>query len=84
MGMFDDLVIDKAHLPKELKDYEKGWQTKSLDCYMDVVEIDSYGRLFVYELNKIKYRNSFTIESTRETNPVQAALKNFNFVKKFI
>lgn len=53
MGMFDDLVIDKAHLPKELKDYEKGWQTKSLDCYMDVVEIDSYGRLFVYELNKI-------------------------------
>lgn len=53
MGMFDDLVIDKVHLPNEIKEYEKGWQTKSLDCYMDVVEIDSYGRLFLYELNKI-------------------------------
>jgi sugar phosphate isomerase/epimerase len=41
-------------------------------------------KLLFKKLNKIKYRNSFTIESTRETNPVQAALKNFNFVKKFI
>jgi sugar phosphate isomerase/epimerase len=41
-------------------------------------------KLLFKKLNKIKYSNSFTIESTREKNPVQAALKNFNFVKKFI
>lgn len=53
MGMFDDLVIDKVHLPDELKDYEKGWQTKSLDCYMNLFEIDSNGRLFEHNLEKI-------------------------------
>ena len=46
MGMFDDLVIDKVHLPDELKDYESGWQTKSLDCYMNIIKIDENGYLF--------------------------------------
>jgi hypothetical protein len=46
MGMFDDLVIDKFHLPNELKDYENGWQTKSLDCYMNIIKIDENGNLF--------------------------------------
>ena len=76
MGMFDDLVIDKAHLPKELKDYEKGWQTKSLDCYMDVVEIDSYGRLFLYELNKINENNKIIIIEIVLNNLFQGVEKN--------
>lgn len=46
MGMFDDLVIDKVHLPNELKNYESGWQTKSLDCYMNIIFIDENGKLF--------------------------------------
>ena len=46
MGMFDDLVIDKVHLPDELKNYENGWQTKSLDCYMNFIKIDENGSLF--------------------------------------
>lgn len=46
MGMFDDLVIDKVHLPKELKDYEEGWQTKSLDCYLNKISINQNGILF--------------------------------------
>lgn len=64
--MFDDLVIDKVHLPNEIKDYEKGWQTKSLNCYMDIVQIDNYGRLFVYELNKINNHKSIPNYHTGE------------------
>lgn len=44
--MFDDLIINKAHLPVELKEYEKGWQTKSLDCYLNLIEIKDNGMLF--------------------------------------
>jgi hypothetical protein len=45
MGMFDDLVIDKVHLPNELKDYENGWQTKSLDSGLFTFIIDESGQL---------------------------------------
>jgi hypothetical protein len=45
MGMFDDLKIDKKHLPDELKKHEDCWQTKSLDCQLDHVLIDADGRL---------------------------------------
>jgi len=46
MGMFDDLVIDKANLPENLKNYEEGWQTKSLDCYLNKISINENGILF--------------------------------------
>lgn len=49
--MFDDLIIDKVHLPNELKDYEKGWQTKSLDCYMNLIKITENGALLETEYN---------------------------------
>jgi len=46
MGMYDDLIIDKVHLPDNLKDYENGWQTKSLDCNLSIIKIDENGNLF--------------------------------------
>ena len=41
-------------------------------------------KLLFKKLKKIKYRNSYTIESTREKNPGKSAKKNLNFLKKFI
>jgi sugar phosphate isomerase/epimerase len=41
-------------------------------------------KLLFKKLKKIKYKYSYTIESTREKNPVKSAIKNFNFLKKFI
>ncbi len=45
MGMFDYFNIDSSFLPEELKDHSTGWQTKSLDCNMDNISLDKFGKL---------------------------------------
>jgi hypothetical protein len=45
MGMFDNLVIDKKHLPDKLKNYTDGWRTKSLECYLSTYKILGNGSL---------------------------------------
>jgi len=47
MGMFDELHIDKVHLPDNLKNHEIGWQTKDYSCELDILEIDKTGQLWV-------------------------------------
>jgi hypothetical protein len=49
MGMFDWLFIDKAHLPEQIRTdrNQEGWQTKSLDCRLDLIEIDQEGQLYI-------------------------------------
>lgn len=45
MGMYDGLKVHKSHLPDDLKDFEEGWQTKSLDNMLTFYEITKSGRL---------------------------------------
>ena len=45
MGMYVVLSIHNSHLPDELKKYEEGWQTKSLNCAMDTIFIKEDGSL---------------------------------------
>lgn len=49
MGMFDYLFIDDIHLPKELKGYSEGWQTKSHENLLNDIIIDKDGYLFIEE-----------------------------------
>ena len=45
--MFDELRINKKHLPDHLKEHETGWQTKSYDCLLDELNITEEGKLLV-------------------------------------
>lgn len=45
MGLYDELHIDKTHLPENLKDHEGGWQTKSYNCYLSKLIITEDGDL---------------------------------------
>jgi hypothetical protein len=47
MGMYDDLIVHSKHLPEEIKKYQKGWQTKSHECYLNLLEITESGELYV-------------------------------------
>lgn len=52
MGMFDDLYIDKKHLPDELQNYEFGWQTKSHDRLLNLLKIDENGKLLLVDVDE--------------------------------
>lgn len=68
MGLFDDLKIHSIHLPDEIKEYESGWQTKSLNPYQNLINIDEHGNLTRYihgfknNLTTIEKLNHFTGE----------------------
>ena len=62
MGMFDELKIDKIHLPKSLKNKETGWQTKSLDNCLFLIIISKEGKLYETESHLITDKPSTPIE----------------------
>ena len=47
MGLFDNIKVDKIHLPQELKDHETEWQTKSVNCELANLLLSDDGYLFV-------------------------------------
>ena len=47
MGMFDHVKIDKKFLPKEIREIELEWQSKSHDKMLNTLTIDADGKLFV-------------------------------------
>jgi len=51
MGMYDELHIDKKHLPDNLKGNETGWQTKSYECLLDILKITEDGRLLIVKVS---------------------------------
>lgn len=67
MGMFDYLVIDDIHLPDELKGLNDGWQTKSLNCELDIIIIDNNGDLYIEEktYTKTKTESYLPIENKK-------------------
>lgn len=53
MGMYDELKVNKKWLPKELENYEEGWQTKSLEQGLDLYQIDVDGELRNHNRNEL-------------------------------
>ena len=45
--MFDHVKIDKKFLPKELKEIDVEWQSKSHDKMLNTLTIENDGRLFI-------------------------------------
>lgn len=63
MGLYDELHIDKSHLPENLKDHESGWQTKSYDCYLTQLTITDDGKLIECPSELSSKKQSFIQES---------------------
>jgi len=47
MGMYDNIMVDKIHLPEEIKNQETDWQTKSINCELANLFLSEDGYLFV-------------------------------------
>jgi len=69
MGMFDDLYIDKKHLPDELKDYEFGWKTKSHHRLLNLLKIDENGNLLLVDVDE--YGNHGETEKLNYTGEIR-------------
>lgn len=69
MGMFDELEINKKHLPDHLKENETGWQTKSYECLLDTLKITEEGELLVYRSDL--WGNGEKIEETNYTGEIR-------------
>lgn len=57
MGMYDELHIDKKHLPDNLKSNETGWQTKSLYCSLSRIKITDEGKLMSSKYLRDKFEH---------------------------
>lgn len=68
MGMFDYLIIDKIHLPNGMEDHMNGWQTKSMECFLDTIEIDKDGLLSIHRAD---YGEGDKTESSNYTGEIR-------------
>lgn len=76
MGMYDNLIIDRIHLPARLqsdKD-EKGWQTKDFDSELDTLIITKEGLL-------LKVRADWGDGERKETKEVVEYTGKMKFYK---
>ena len=51
MGMYDDIWVHSKWLPEGLKDLDRTWQTKSLECCLYSYQIRENGTLFRNKTN---------------------------------
>lgn len=57
MGMYDELLVDDELLPSKLKGWNKGWQSKSLDCFLNYIWLKKDNTIEIKEYNNDE--NSF-------------------------
>lgn len=68
MGMYDELHIDKKHLPDNLKGNETGWQTKSYECLLGTLNITENGKLLIARAD---WDDGEKIEETNYTGEIR-------------
>jgi len=76
-NMYDDMQLFKKHI-KHIHIKDKNDLKKNVKLKAGNVDFN----LLFKTLKKIRYKGNFTIESTRENNPILTAKKNLNFIKK--
>ena len=47
MGMYDEVKLVAEFLPESIKQYTDGWQTKSHDRLLNMLNIEEDGRLYI-------------------------------------
>ncbi len=76
-NMYDEMQLFKKHI-KHIHIKDKNNLKKNVKLSYGNVDFN----LLFKTLKKIRYKGNFTIESTRDNNPIFTAKKNLNFIKK--